>query len=173
MQNKRGQFYLIATIIITAIIVGFAAVVNYSEEESSVKIYELGEELKIESGNILDYGVYNKLNENEMNTLLTNFIGNYSGYSKEKDLYFIFGNRDKITVIAYQESGEEIYVNVGDGNEPLTMSGGTGTQDFTPALNEVTITVKGIEYNFEIKNGENFYFVISQEIEGEQYVVTN
>ncbi len=172
-MEKRGQFYLIATIIITAIIVGFAAVVNYSEEESSVKIYELGEELKIESGNILDYGVYNNLDETEMDTLLTNFIGNYSKYSEEKDLYFIFGDRSKITVIAYQESGEEIYVDVGDGNELLTMSGGTGTKDFSPTLNKVTITVKGIEYNFEIKNGENFYFVISQEIEGEQYVVTN
>jgi hypothetical protein len=172
-MEKRGQFYLIATIIITAIIVGFAAVVNYSEEKTPVKIQELGEELKIESEKILDYCTYNNLDETEMENLLINFIGNYSKYSEEKDLYFIFGDRSKITVIVYQESGEEIYVDVGDGNELLTMSGGTGKKDFNPILNEVTITVKGTEYNFEIKSGENFYFIISQEIEGEQYVVTN
>jgi len=171
-MEKRGQFYLIATIIITAIIIGFAAVVNYSEEKSSVKIYELGEELKIESEKILDYGIYNELDETGMDALLTNFIGNYSKYSEEKDLYFIFGNRENITVIAYQESEDEIYVDVGTGNNKLDISNGKGRDEFSN-VNEAIITIRGIGYKFEIKNGENFYFVISQEIEGERYVVTN
>jgi len=173
MKTKRGQFYLIVTIIIAATIVGFAAVVNYSEEKSSVKIYDLGEELKIESENILDYGIYNELDETEMENLLINFIGNYSEYGEEKDLYFIFGNREKIIVVAYQKLAGEIYVDAGNGNSQLTISEGTGTQEFYPSANEIIVTIKETEYKFELKKGENFYFVISQEIEGEQYVVTN
>ena len=39
--------------------------------------------------------------------------------------------------------------------------------------NKIIVTIEEIEYTFKLKLGENFYFVIFQEIGGEQYVITN
>ncbi len=47
LRNKRGQFYLIADIIIIAAIIGYAAVSKYLGKTESVKLYNLGEELGI------------------------------------------------------------------------------------------------------------------------------
>ena len=157
LRNKRGQFYLIAAIIIIAAIIGYAAVSNYLGKTESVKLYNLGEELGIESENVLDFGTYNELDSSEMETLLMNFIESYAAYVEEGiEIYFIFGNPDKITVIGYKDLEEVPSISA-----EITASG-----------KEVIVTINGVEYSFKLEQGENFYFVISQEIGGEKYVVT-
>ena len=174
-KNRKGQFYLIAAIIIIAIIIGFAAIKNYTQRKEVIKLYDLGEELGIESKNVLDYGTYNEFNENEMEDLLTDFVEGYANYTAEgKNLYFIFGNSKKINVMAYQELNTTIYVGVG-GEMSLIEPG--EKQPFYPAegqdiISKVIIAIEELIYEFELKYGENFYFIIFQEIGGEEYVVT-
>lgn len=168
-KNKKGQFYLCASIIIIAVIIGFAAISNYSKITTSTKIYDLGEELKIESAEILDYGIYNELDEIQMQTLLHEFIESYA-LEEGKNLYFIFGNRNKITVVAYQELAESVEV-FGDVSTPLIINEETFSQEFTPTPPwKIEVTIGGIPYEFKLQSGENFYFVISQEIEGEEHI---
>ena len=173
--NKRGQFYLIAAMIIIVVILSFAAISNYSKRKEYAKLYNLGEELGIESQNILDFGTYNELDETQMAELLENFIQSYIDYAgEEKNLYFIFGNIDSITIVSYQQLTEEVSIDV-SGSSPLIISeGGTQTYTFFPTgTKRVVITLNGNEYEFRLKPGENFYFVISQEIGEEQYIITN
>jgi len=172
MKQKRGQFYLIAAIIIITMIAGLVVISNYSKKREAVKLYDLGQELGIESENVLDYGTYNELNESEMTALLQQFVEEYTSYAGEgKSLYFIFGNSEKITIIAYQELAADVYVDVGEG--PLALAIDGEPQEFSPTGNKVVITIGEHEYKFILKKGENFYFVISQEIQGEEYVVTS
>ena len=155
-KNNKGQFYLIAALIIITIIVGFVVVSNYLEKKEAIKLYDLGEELGIESENVLDFGTYNEFNESEMDTLLHEFVDSYAEYIEEGiEIYFIFGNPEKITVIGYRELEEYPSISV-----------------YSPTEKKVIVTINSIEYEFKLKPGENFYFVISQEIEGEQHVVT-
>jgi len=155
-KNKKGQFYLIAAIIIITVIVGFVAISNYSKRKSIIKLYDLGEELGIESENVLDYGTYNEYNESEMEALLNDFIESYAQYIEEGiEIYFIFGNSEKITIIGYRELEDVPSIAV-----------------YTDPGKEIIVTINSVEYKFKLKSGENFYFIISQEIGGEEYVVT-
>jgi len=155
-KNKKGQFYLIAAIIIITIILGFVAISNYSKKKSAIKIYDLGEELGIESENVLDFGTYNEYNETEMETLLNDFIEIYATYIEEGiEIYFIFGNFEKITVIGYQELEDVPFMDV-----------------YTDPGKEVIVTINSVEYKFKLKPGENFYFIISQEIGEEEHIIT-
>jgi len=157
MKQKKGQFYLIAALVIISVIIGYAGISNYLEKKESIKLYDLGEELGIESENVLDFGIYNELNESEMDTLLKEFVGTYASYIEEGiEIYFIFGDAEKITIMGYRELEEVPSISV-----------------YAPTeKDKVIVTINGIEYVFKLKPGENFYFVISQEIGGEQYVVT-
>jgi len=172
-RNKKGQFYLIAAIIIIALIIGFAAVKNYTQKKEVIKLYNLGEELGIESENVLDYGTYNELNENDMEDLLTDFVESYADYaSEDRNLYFLFGNSKKFNFIVYQDLAFEISVDIGEGIEIIQ----TGKSEFIPKdgkIEKVIITIGERTYDFDLEQGENFYFIISQEIEGEQYVITS
>lgn len=182
LKQKKGQFFLIAAVVIITIIVSIATITNYTQKKESTKLYDLGEELGIESQQVLDYGTYSELNESEMNELMETFIKNYVNYIEEdKNIYFIFGNKDKINFVGYQELNNES-VSVKINNEAYTSInvGNTGlkgeTQTFpkvTEEISKVIIKIGDKEYQFALKEGENFYFVIWQKIGGEKHVITN
>jgi len=191
MRGERGQFYLIATIIIIAVIIGFAAISNYAQEQDSVKIYDLGEELNIEGENVLDHGIYNGLDQEETADLLQSFVENYSAYlGDDIDIYLLIGDDESIIVIG-QDNLEDVKVEFGlTGNaidnlkkfSQKTFKPKAGDYDGETAKNvrKVKIKIKDkentgeeYEYEFELKTGENFYFIISQKIGEESHVTTN
>lgn len=172
-KNQKAQFYLISAIILATIIIGIAAVSNYSKRESNIRLYNLKEELQIESANVLDFGTYNEFNESQIKELLGNFINDYIVYIGEGNIYFIFGNNKDITFIAYQELTEA--VSLGLGSEEIILGitqGEVFTEEFSTTGNKVEITIEGSVYEFKLKKGENFYFVISQQDEGGSYIVS-
>ncbi|MCK5043817.1 hypothetical protein KAR52_02345, partial [Candidatus Pacearchaeota archaeon] len=133
-------------------------------------LYNLKEDLDIASENVLEYGVYNEYDEVEMKTLLEDFVELYVSYIGEDiEIYFVYGNRALITVATYSELAS---INVGEESLAIT-SGELSTQEFEPTGNKVIIQIDGIEYEFDLKSGENFYFVISQEIGEEEHIVTS
>ena len=60
MKNKRGQFFLIATIIIVVIVVSLSVVFNYSTKSVSNSADELAKTLSIESEKVMDYALYTR-----------------------------------------------------------------------------------------------------------------
>jgi len=171
-MKKKGQFYLLTTIIIITIIVSLITVSNYSRERSNIKFNYLGEELEIESEKVLDYGIKNNKNLKE---LLENFTRDYSDYSDTENSYFIFGDENEVTVTGYKKlSSGAIFINAGSGNETLNLNKGEyNSRDFLNPAESIKVTVDGVRYDFILRSGENFYFIISKEINEEKYIFTN
>ena len=88
-MRKRGQFYLITTILIISVIAGLILVTNYSQKKSNVDLDYLREELILESEKVIDHGLNNN---KDMKGLLTDFTTKYPNYSPADDFYFLFGN---------------------------------------------------------------------------------
>ncbi|MCK5149360.1 hypothetical protein KAJ87_00345 [Candidatus Pacearchaeota archaeon] len=173
-MNKRGQFYLISAVIIIALIIVFAGVSNYLEKDEQTKLYDLKEDLEIESENVLAYGTYWAFDEAQMLNLLEGFIEAYSEYGEVQKIVFIFGNQDNITILGYQQLEQEIInIETGTGSYSLQIGGENATSEtYENPGEDVIVIVGGSAYEFELRKGENFYFILAQEIEGEQYVVT-
>lgn len=101
IRGRGGQFYLVAAIVIITILIGFSVVSNYSRNKEVVRLYDLKQELSIETARVLEYGTYE---EEEAETLLSDFAKNFADYSgKGKNMYFFFGNFQKVTAVAYQD----------------------------------------------------------------------
>jgi hypothetical protein len=159
MRCKKGQFYLITAILIIVLVVASATIYNYSRKKNSSTVYDLGEELGIESQNILDSGTFDSLNEEGKNSLLENFILDYVAYAGEgKHLYFIFGDKANLQTISY------------DG---LVASGEALELTYSLSGNKVSVEVDSVVYEFDLADGHGFYFVVTQEIDEEKYVATN
>ena len=182
MKNRAAQFFLIAAVVIIVVVVSIVTISNYTQKKDIVKLYDLGQELGIESQNVLDYGTYSELNEEQMKLLMDSFIKNYLSYiGNDKNIYFIYGNKNKINVVGYQQiSPEEVCVNI-----TSDVGGGTvctpyltigQTQEFPATSGEISnvvIRIAETDYEFALSAGENFYFVIWQSIGGEKHVVTS
>ena len=178
-MDKRGQFYLVAAMVIIVLIVGFAAIQNYIKKQSTVKLYDVKEELGIEGGKVLDYGTFNVEDEQEREDLIKDFSEDYIAYAGEgRNLYLIFGSYDKVFMITYEEviSGEIDIVTGEQGRsrldiiaERIEITELEVTRD--QGERKVEVVIGDITYEFELMPGQNFYFIISQEVGGEQHVV--
>ena len=167
MKRKRGQFYLLAAIVIIVLISGFAAVSNYTQKKSSIKLYDLKNELGIESGEVLDYGTTTG------DYQLENFLDVYDAYAGEgKNISYIFGDEDGVSIFTYTDipTGE-----VGVGESSVSTSRRESVESNPPPTdNKIEVTLPdGSVYEFDLKEGENFYFIISEEVGGEQHVVSS
>ncbi len=183
--DKRGQFYILTAIIFVVIIMGFSVVSNYSKKKDYVRLYDIREELGIESGKVIDYGTYNELNENEMSNLVSDFATKYSEYAGEgRNLYFVYGNKNKVNVLSYEEmTFGKLTIDMGKRSRSSRETGGKEFKKEEEEFPEkekgehrsdkVDVELGGKKYEFELKSGENFYFIVSQEIDGEKYVVGN
>ena len=158
IKNKRGQFYLIAALVIIVIIVGYAAISNYTQKRDYVRTYNLAEELEIESAEVLDYGVYQDIDTPQMRTLLENLVEAYS--KKDLDeLYFVFGNKNEIIFIGYNQLEEVLnagvtldegaitHVNLGDNSVTSTVFSGEDIKKVSVEINYDDGTKDEYEFN--------------------------
>jgi len=179
-EDKKAQFYLLAAIIIIVVISGFAAVSNYAKQRSSIKLYDVRDELGIESGKVLDYGTlqgeYIETNEGEEH-IIDHFTEKYNEYAGEgKEIFFIFGSSKKVTLITYGNASQGDIQLIAGSTQPITQEIPKKQiikQTITPEGGKVTVKIGEDEYPFELKPGENFYFIISQQVGEEQVVVTS
>lgn len=170
--EKRGQFYLIAAFVLAAIIIGIAVISNYSKSTSNERIYDIKDEIQIESAKVLDYGTANELNQDSMNQLVTDFVNDYLSYRKDGNFYFIFGIRNNVTVMVWQENAESASVVTGTQETNLEITPKEiFSQSFVPVNNKIKLNVMDSSHEFNLSQGENFFFVLSQNSGSGGYIV--
>ncbi|HLC77792.1 MAG TPA: hypothetical protein VJH92_01575 [Candidatus Nanoarchaeia archaeon] len=152
VKSKRGQFYLIAAIVIIGLVAGIFTVANYSQKREPAIVYDLAEELAQESGNFLDRSAISGNYDWE------SFTGNFSRYvGRDIEVIYIVDETgsNAVSVFHYINSAKTDYTN------------------YTSGSDSVTISYQNSDYDFELREGKDFYFIMSQEIGEERYVATN
>ncbi|MEK6918812.1 MAG: hypothetical protein AABW73_02125 [Nanoarchaeota archaeon] len=168
--NKRGQFFLLAAVIIITGIVAIASIKTFVSEPASntqERVYDLSQELGYESAKVIDYGVYNGA---YTETLMNSWIETYTNYTRDREgiteWLFVYGNSSEIKIINFtaQEKGE---VNLNLGDERIASKAKKelkrGDEKKTPTGKIVSVKdTLGIEREFTLTQGENFYFVVAK-----------
>ena len=175
--NKKGQFYLVAAIIIVMIISGIASVKTYAVINAEPKsIQEISGELREENPRIVDYGIYNN---QEIKSVIENFDSNFSEYFLKKtenaNIVFIYGNRSNLYSIQYNNfSTGSVFATVG-GSAPTWGNTNilSNITQITPADSSVNVSILNRNFAFNITDNEMFYFLITQEKEGEIIIEKN
>ncbi len=180
MKNKRGQFYILAALIIVLTVSGIASIGTYAiTKPEARKIQDISSELNEEGSRIVDYGIYNS---EILIDLLDNFADTeYAPYFLKKtentDIVFIYGNKANLQAVTYNEAST--------GTISATIGGGTANWEMvepfaertsvidTDGDNIITIELLGKTFEFELKDNEMFYFIIAQEKDGETYIERN
>jgi len=186
-RGKKGQFYLVTTIMIIAIILGFVSLTNFVQKRSSLKFYYEGEEMDIESEKVIDY-ILSQGDAVDTKTQLRDFVYNYTNYSDADSFYFLFGDSAEMNFIRYDRlhDGNIKIEHLGDPlipNENPIEESTTKDQYFEanfadhPVGELINISVEDpeeiLEFKFNLTEGINFYYVFSKEIGGDRYLETN
>ena len=179
-MNKRGQFYILAAIIIVLAVSGIASVKTYAATKPEArKIQDIGSELSEEGSRIVDYGIYNS---QDLTNLLNSFTDTeYAPYFLKKtentDVVFIYGDKTNLWGVQYnQESTGTISATIGGGSTDWqivnTFADRTAiTDDDGDGI--ISVELLGKSFDFDLKDNEMFYFLIAQEKDGETYIERN
>lgn len=163
--NKKGQFYLVAAIIIITIAAGFIAVSNYASSQPLKEIYYLKEEIKIESSRTMDYLALNPAVS--LKDTMANLSEEYINHTFGNNFYFLFGDDASMTFLAYKST--EAVVSLEETGKTISMNQ-IYSEDFVPS-GDVNLTINGNEYVFKLNIGNNYRFIISNEKGGQVYTV--
>ena len=168
MKNKRGQVFLMAAIIIAGLIIGAGSAVNLARAGGSNEVfYDLADEIGFEAKRVIDYGILT----GDTSPFLEDFLDNYKDYILDEELLFIFGDTNGVNGIVYTN---QVLGSVGikaGGVHKFTIRQSTSQ---TAKVNQVddliTVEIRGIDYEFKLERGQNFYFVIIKGDENERFV---
>jgi competence protein ComGC len=150
LKNK-AQFYLVSAMILATIIIALISITNFSNKKENNQIENYGKELEIEIEKVYDY------DEITNHDSIEDFTKEYSYYiGKDFDAFFIIADDPEI----------EAYTFTDDTKVDLSSQAGI-------VGDEIIFSDGNVSYNFELNEGKNFYFVLSQDIGGERYVYTN
>ncbi|HTZ41861.1 MAG TPA: hypothetical protein VMC07_01475 [Candidatus Omnitrophota bacterium] len=167
MQNKRGQFYLIAAIVIIAIAAGYVTISNHASSTQNKDIYYLRDEIRIESARTMDYAASTGAN---FKTTMMNLSEQYTNNTFGDNFYFIFGTGTASTFLSYQSYNATIAFNGAD-RTGIIGTGKVYIEDFTPVSNQANVSINGNNYIFNLAAGNNYRFIISNN-KGGNYTVT-
>ncbi|MBU0760825.1 MAG: hypothetical protein KJ600_00365 [Nanoarchaeota archaeon] len=176
MKNKRAQFFLVAAVVIVAIIIGIAAVYTNAEvPPEDTTVYDLSKEINYEAGAVIDSGIFNSIDETDRNANIENLTDYYARTNIGTDLIVVYGDMAEIFVVFYTTSSTGS-VGIGLGSSAPTDYITTDRKfnsTFVPGEGEETITIiisEDIQHTFKIKPGQTFFIILKKQRQGEQYV---
>ena len=128
VMNKGGQFFILSSVIISAIVLSFGAIANVAEvNPEPIDLKDYSYEMKREAGAMIEYDIYNGF---PTGINLSVFIQNISEDIRDKDPYanfmFIYGNSSQLYLKNY--GSELIYACASGDNETCKEIEGAGTQ---------------------------------------------
>lgn len=199
-MNKKGQFFLLAAVIISAVIISFGVGTNravVSEEPSG--FYDFSYEVKREVGAVLDYEVYTAFDDG---TNLTEFVDLLAKEIEERapgsDFIFIYGDSSKMELKNY--GSESVYA---DGAEFEGLGAGATSSvclktlcqdisedvvdfasDTAPSENivfeisrmgstNVTVEIEGNVFDFPTSEHKQVIFIMQKNVGGDRHVIVD
>ncbi len=174
-MNKKGQFFLIAAVVIAGIIITMSTIYITTKPaaKEQTALYDLSKEIDYESSQLIDYGVYNSQSFSETNRSIDSFIKNYSLANPDTDIVLVFGGKQSLTAVLYTKSSSGT-IDVGSGGS------GSGLQQYGLVAITLPYEIKGntviVKLNenssleFELQEGENFFIVLKKQA-GEETIV--
>ncbi len=149
-------------VIIVVSIVVFGILLVYLISTKS-NIFSAGKSINL-AGNIVYSGTYK--NENEIGDILKKYeTFYYENLRDNKKTFIVYGNKYGINVASFEEihQGDINLLSGGQRQTLVLKEHEYYLRKISPTENKVRVIIEGNEYNFDLAEGENVYYVIAEE----------
>ena len=166
---KRGQFFLIAGLIIISIILGFGVVYNVANTpKSDTKLPALAKEIKYEAVQTIDNAVYKSTTADGDNNIKINLqsLGKFYSTSHSDIDFVIICERKNKKFFGLYFSREQRQNGI-DFSNNITENKENGND-----IKYITINFAGQNYIFNNLDGRDVFVIVDKENENEKYIAT-
>ena len=187
-EDKRGQFYLIAAVIIILVILGLVGMKNYiSVKKEPTKFQDFSDMLGLEGRYAIEYGEYNKNDTTAITQDIIKLSSDYmdKNYNEDFVLYIVYGditgNNISSKKISKVSQGD---VTLGINGEGFNAQGSSriSPEDITLTVNptipktvtvNITIGTSVVSQTLPILENNNFVFAMTTSSGLSQYITTS
>ena len=176
-MNKRGQFYIIASIFVVMILFGMSAVSTYTVIRPETRtLPDLAVDLEREGYTLIEYGIFNKENLTQLSDSFTgeDIAEYFLKKTNNANIIFVYGNKSDLHSLSY------ITVNTWN-----VTAGGGGWQIHNSYSQRKKITeddkdddfikvdLLDKKHFFDLRENEMFYFIIAKKTDIEIEIERN
>jgi uncharacterized protein YpmB len=157
---KKGQFFLIAALIIIIVVFSVATVYNSVSYSKSDLPYaqDLAISIKQEMTQIIDSGFYNNLAQEDITANLNNLTLAYSKSNPSYNITYLSFYND---VYFANNFYNNVVLNIPESNVFLTNSN-----------TSITLSLNNVNHSFNLSKGYNIFVVVQEENNNEKYIAT-
>ena len=138
--------------------------------DSNKAFFHLGGEISFETKRVLDYGVFN---EQEINPLMEGYLENYTKIIAAEEVLFIYGNNSGLQALFFTNASGDVGISTGGIPNTFTIQYTTGDEAYVNQtdddgdgnIDRVSVLIEDITYEFNLRQGQNFFFVIIKDEE--------
>ena len=93
--QKKGQFFLIAALVIVVIILGLASIqVSTKVSKENVRIYDLTNEIDLEGKSVVDHGVFADKTPAEVEDYMEELLTYYVETNPDSNFAIVYGDTE-------------------------------------------------------------------------------
>ncbi len=195
MKNKKGQFFILAAVIISVILVGIVTTRNYiSVREEPRRFFDLSEEIKSEAGEVIDFGVFQNVGADELKNLSEDFIVNveedFYANNPDNEFIFVYGDDEGFRVLNLAKESliidkdkipggnRQLKSEISDRilNARISVPGSFrnyNNEKWKKEISgkeEVTIKFNNQLYDFSLGKNQRFYLIMRRKVDDEVYI---
>lgn len=192
MSRKRGQFFILAAVILSSFLFSMVFTVNEvvaNKENFGFRDYAEG--IEREMNNVLDYQVYSDVPFEELDNFISMLEADFRDRGEGGNFVFIYGNSTEMRIKNVgvdgieigEEEGNIALKGSGDSEESKIRIGGFGvavTNDNVegieavlknlPVPGDIDVSFNGQVYKFPVSSVNQVIFIIQKDDRGETYV---
>ncbi len=171
-MKKRAQFYLVAVILLLAVIASVYTIYNKIITKPEDKFtYNQAKEIEFEISKILERGVYQALSDVQVSQEVKNITDFYANSNPNQDLIVVFGTDQTIYYYFYNntQSGEVSFSNIVAAPVPGTNFQSASQPRISLSTISINITSE-VTYTFDLRKGPFVYAILKKEQNGERYI---
>ncbi len=194
VMNRRGQFFLLAAVIISVVVISLGATANrVSVKKESRDFYDFSYDVKREAGEVLNYEIYSDIEGGTLDAFVRLLAADIRDKEPDANFMFIYGNNVEMNLRNYGASeaftGGELIPGAGtsvisticfgkycqDVNETISdFNDGAGyvrlDEEDMAGSDEISVTVEGSDFSFPISEQRQVVFIIQKEVGDESFV---
>lgn len=171
-MKKKGQFYLVAAVVIVVILFSISTIHNSTKTSDEYSlVYSLADEIKFETSQILDNSALFNVEEQETLSRIQEYLSYISQknpstkflavYSTEQNIHFITYNNANSDVVGTYEN-QEVWKPASDSSETI--------QTLSKNSDSITLEISSETHILNIPEGRQFFVILINERNGERYI---
>lgn len=176
VTSKRAQIFLLAAVIVSAIVLSLGIAANQAKiTDEPKRFYDYSYEVQREVGAIMDYEIYTNFSEGDNLDEFVNVLSeNIQDSDTDETFMFIYGNNKKLTLLTYnpQEKSEIGSISVGSFYKNINKNKVSKEilEEELEGAEEVKVEFEDSEVSVKLSKHRQVIFIIKKDINDEIFI---